>query len=448
MPTMSIPNANTPLADWLIYLQNAHHKTIDLAENQLMQVKAAANAMDLLKPASFVITVGGTNGKGSTCRFLEMLCLKAGLRVGVYSSPHLLDYRERVRINSTLLPEQEHCQSFDFIEKNKTISLSYFEFSTLSALNLFKEHRLDVVILEVGLGGRLDATNIVDSQVAVIASIDIDHTAFLGNTREAIAFEKAGILRANCPAVIGEPNPPQTLIDVAKTLHCNLSQRGVDWSFEENSHSWSWQSAQGERYEDLPIPAIPVANAALGLAVLDYLPFNLTFEQIRQVLSQVSLTGRFQTISPHWQQRLAQRLNHPMETLPRVILDVGHNPHAACYLAEKIQQEKNAGRLGKLTALCGVLADKDLNGILNALTEPPIIDEWYALTLTGDRGQQGKIIQQVLAERHIQAAAFDDIAHAIAQITAELTPQDSLLIFGSFHTVGAFIEWLGVDATP
>ena len=203
-------NSQTPtradnLQTWLDYLEHGHFKAIDMG---LERIKSVASNLDLLHPAPYVITVAGTNGKGSTCRFLEVALMKLGLKVGVYSSPHLLRYNERVRINGQLLDDQAHIDSFTEIDQNKTASLTYFEFSTLSALKLFKDAKLDVVILEVGLGGRLDATNIVDPHLAVITSIDIDHVAFLGNNREDIGREKAGIFRANIPVIIGEPDCP------------------------------------------------------------------------------------------------------------------------------------------------------------------------------------------------------------------------------------------------
>ena len=239
MPNTMNLKATSPLAEWLSYLENSHFKAIDL---ELERIKSVAEELDLLNPAPYVITVGGTNGKGTTCRLLETILLNQGLRVGVYSSPHLLRYNERVRIQNQDLPDEMHTASFDFIEKHKTKSLTYFEFSTLSALHLFKQAKLDVVILEVGLGGRLDATNIVDNDLAVITSIDIDHTDFLGSTREEISFEKAGIFRANKPVVIGEPNVPRPMLEQAEKLHCHVARRDVNWSFKANEQTWMWQS--------------------------------------------------------------------------------------------------------------------------------------------------------------------------------------------------------------
>lgn len=286
--------ATSPLAQWLSYLENSHFKAIDLG---LDRIKSVAKALDLLTPAPFVITVGGTNGKGTTCRLLETVLLKAGYRVGVYSSPHLLRYNERVRIQDQELPDEAHTASFAFIEQHKRESLTYFEFSTLSALHLFKQAKLDVVILEVGLGGRLDATNIVDSDVAVITSIDIDHVDFLGADREQIGFEKAGIFRAHKPAIIGEPNIPQRLLEHAKSLGCQISCRDQDWHFRLQAEHWDW-CGQKVRLKNLPCCQIPLANAATALATFEQLPFQISEEVIRQSLQEVELVGRFQTLKP------------------------------------------------------------------------------------------------------------------------------------------------------
>lgn len=225
-----IPQATSPLATWLSYLEHLHSKTIDLG---LARVSEVAGQMDIVKPAPFVFTVAGTNGKGTTCRTLETILMAAGYKVGVYSSPHLVRYTERVRIQGAELPEAAHTASFAEIEAARgDISLTYFEYGTLSALWLFKQAQLDVVILEVGLGGRLDATNIVDADVAVVTSIALDHTDWLGPDRESIGREKAGIFRAGKPAVVGEPDMPLTIAEVASEKGALLQRRGVDWRYE------------------------------------------------------------------------------------------------------------------------------------------------------------------------------------------------------------------------
>ncbi|AKD37494.1 folylpolyglutamate synthase [Pasteurella multocida subsp. multocida OH4807] len=433
--------ATSPLAQWLSYLENSHFKAIDLG---LDRIKSVADALDLLTPAPFVITVGGTNGKGTTCRLLETILLNAGYRVGVYSSPHLIRYNERVRIQNQELSDEAHTASFAFIEAHKTQSLTYFEFSTLSALHLFKQAKLDVVILEVGLGGRLDATNIVDSDVAVISSIDIDHVDFLGSDREQIGFEKAGIFRAHKPAIIGEPNIPQKLMNHATSLECKTACRDLDWTFVANENGWDWVG-QKMRLENLPICQIPLANAATALATIEQLPFSVSEATIRQSLQEVELTGRFQTLKPEALTRFAQQCNEDLLEFPRIIIDVGHNPHAANYLTGKLTALKAQVR-GRIIAVCGMLKDKDVQGVLTPLL--PVIDVWHCVTLTGYRGQTGDALLLTLqhlaqSNGHVLVADRDDsvefgVKHAIKQANSE----DVVLVFGSFHTVGELLSLL------
>lgn len=433
--------ATSPLAQWLSYLENSHFKAIDLG---LDRIKSVAKALDLLTPAPFVITVGGTNGKGTTCRLLETVLLKAGYRVGVYSSPHLLRYNERVRIQDQELPDEAHTASFAFIEQHKRESLTYFEFSTLSALHLFKQAKLDVVILEVGLGGRLDATNIVDSDVAVITSIDIDHVDFLGADREQIGFEKAGIFRAHKPAIIGEPNIPQRLLEHAKSLGCQIACRDQDWHFRLQAEHWDW-CGQKVRLKNLPCCQIPLANAATALATFEQLPFQISEEVIRQSLQEVELVGRFQTLKPDVLFPLAENLAKPWADFPQMIIDVGHNPHAALYLAEKLTALK-AKITGKIVAVCGILKDKDAQGVLSPLL--PVIDEWHCVTLEGVRGQSGQALFVTLQQiaqgqsHQLHANTASSVALGVKQALATTTAHDVILVFGSFHTVGEFLQLL------
>lgn len=437
------PLNRSTLAEWLSYLENSHFKAIDLG---LERVKSVAEKLDLLRPAPFVITVGGTNGKGTTCRLLETILINAGYRVGVYSSPHLLHYNERVRIQNQELPDEKHIQSFEFIEKNKTQSLTYFEFSTISALHLFKQANLDVVILEVGLGGRLDATNIVDSQVAVITSIDIDHVDFLGDSREKIAFEKAGIFRENCPVVIGDPNIPKTMTDQANVLYCRLSCRDKDWQFSQHNRGWTWQNTK-VRYENLPFCQIPLANAATALAAIQALPFEISEQIIRQSLTEVELVGRFQTIKSEKLTLLAEAMGKNLNEFSRIIIDVGHNPQAARYLAEKLTPLK-AECQGNIKAVCGILKDKDSEGILSPLL--PIIEHWYCATLDGYRGQSGLELSESL-QQYAKKQSFnifveqaDSVTDAVKRAIKNTNEKDILLIFGSFYTVGKFLSLIEV----
>ncbi|PJG84084.1 bifunctional tetrahydrofolate synthase/dihydrofolate synthase [Caviibacterium pharyngocola] len=437
--------ATSSLEEWLSYLENGHFKAIDLG---LDRIKAVAQELDLLHPASFIITVGGTNGKGTTCKLLETLLINAGYRVGVYSSPHLIRYNERVRIQNQELDDELHCHAFDFIERRKTQSLTYFEYSTLAALYLFKQAQLDVVILEVGLGGRLDATNIVDNHMAIITGIDIDHTEFLGSTREAIGFEKAGIFREGRPVIIGDPTAPVSMLEHAKKLHCRVFCRDKDWQFSAQKDSWSWFNYEKVRWKSLPIPQIPLANAATALAAVACLPFPISDEIIVQSLTEAELTGRFQRIKTEKLTRLAARCHKSVEELPQIIIDVGHNPQAARYLAEKITalRDETAGRIH---AVCGILKDKDAEGVLSPLL--PLIDAWHCVTLGGYRGQTGAELnaklRQVAESCHqaVQTENQDSVRDGVLAAIAQAKKQDCILIFGSFHTVGEFLEMLSEE---
>ncbi|BFI44973.1 bifunctional protein FolC [Yersinia pseudotuberculosis] len=419
------PQATSPLAAWLCYLEYLHSQPIELG---LERVKQVAERLDLLKPAPKIFTVAGTNGKGTTCCTLEAILLAAGLRVGVYSSPHLLRYTERVRIQGQELSEAEHSHSFAQIEAGRgDISLTYFEFGTLSALQLFKQAKLDVVILEVGLGGRLDATNIVDSDVAAITSIALDHTDWLGYDRESIGREKAGVFRGGKPAVVGEPDMPQSIADVAAELGAQLYRRDVAWKFSQQEpfdqqepvdqqiNGWHWQC--GERQlTGLPVPNVPLANAATALAVLHYSELPLSDEAIRQGLQAASLPGRFQVVSEQ----------------PLLILDVAHNPHAAHYLVNRLAQvinPVNASKQGKVRAVVGMLSDKDIAGTLACLSER--VDEWYCAPLEGPRGASAG----QLAEHLVSARQFSDVETAWRQAMQDADTQDVVIVCGSFHTV-------------
>ncbi|AWH89779.1 bifunctional tetrahydrofolate synthase/dihydrofolate synthase [Limnobaculum parvum] len=417
MKDLEIPQATSPLASWLYYLEHLHSKAIELG---LERVRLVAERLDLLKPAPYVFTVAGTNGKGTTCRTLETILMAEGYRVGVYSSPHLVRYTERVRIQGQELAESDHTQAFSLIEQGRgETSLTYFEFGTLSAFQLFKQARLDVVILEVGLGGRLDATNIVDADVAVVTSIALDHTDWLGFDRESIGREKAGIFRSARPAVVGEPDMPQSIVDVAHQLNAHLYCRGHEWSFSVNptGDSWSWQ-ANGEQLTSLPLPNVPLANAATAMAALHYSSLSLGDDAIHQGLKQTSLPGRFQIIGQS----------------PLRILDVAHNPHAAGYLAERLAALPKLG--GKVYAVIGMLSDKDIEGTLALLK--PQVDIWYCAPLEGPRGATAGQLAQYLPQPHI----FSDVKQAWNQALQDSGSQDTIIVCGSFHTVAHVMEAL------
>ncbi|HBO39525.1 MAG TPA: bifunctional tetrahydrofolate synthase/dihydrofolate synthase [Pasteurellaceae bacterium] len=438
--------ATSPLHEWLSYLEKSHFKTIDLG---LERVKSVAEELNVLQPAPFVITVGGTNGKGTTCRLLETILFRAGYRVGVYSSPHLIRYNERVRIQNRELADSEHTKSFAFINQHKSQSLTYFEFSTLSALHLFKQAKLDVVILEVGLGGRLDATNIVDSDIAVITSIDIDHVDFLGTSREQIAIEKAGIFRAHKPVVIGEPDVPHTMLDYAEQLGCEMIRCNNDWQFNQQNNGWCWLGRDKKRtevrLENLPFCRIPLPNAATALAVIYQLPFAISNQIIHQSLQETELTGRFQTIHSAQLWPLAKITAKNVDELPQVVIDVGHNPHAARYLSTELSKLKMQVS-GKIIAVCGILKDKDASGVLSPLVS--IIDTWYCVGLTGERGQTGATLfvtlQQIAQQQEIliRGESAESVLAGVKSAVEKSTKNDIVLVFGSFHTVGDFLQFL------
>lgn len=417
MDNLLLPQATSPLATWLHYLEHLHSQAIELGLDRIQRVAAR---LDLLKPAPFVFTVAGTNGKGTTCRTLETLLMAAGYRVGVYSSPHLVRYTERVRVQGAELDEAQHSASFAAIEAGRgDISLTYFEFGTLSAFNLFRAANLDVVILEVGLGGRLDATNIVDADVAVITSIALDHTDWLGPDRESIGREKAGVFRAGKPAIVGEADMPGTIADVAAEKGAVLLQRNRDWQWQQTGASWTLQDAHGE-LRDLPLPQVPLPNAATALTALRASGLTVSEAIIRQHLPLAILPGRFQTVSE----------------APRVILDVAHNPHAAYYLASRLAEEPHSG---EVHAVVGMLHDKDIAGTLAALT--PQVDRWYCAPLDGPRGASA---DELLA--HLDGGvAYSNVDAAWQAARQQARPEDVILVCGSFHTVAQVMESMAAE---
>lgn len=419
MDNKLIPQATSPLATWLSYLEHLHTKTIDLGLERVGEVAARLNVQ---KPAPFVFTVAGTNGKGTTCRTLEAMLTAAGYKVGVYSSPHLVRYTERVRVQGAELAESAHTASFAAIEQARgEISLSYFEYGTLSALWLFKQAGLDVVILEVGLGGRLDATNLVDPDVAVITSIALDHTDWLGPDRESIGREKAGIFRAGRPSVVGEPDMPTTIADVAREKGAQLLQRDIAWQYGVDAESWWFSDATG-RLNTLPLPQVPQPNAATALAALRASGLNVSEQAIREGIASAILPGRFQTI----------------QTSPRVILDVAHNPHAAAYLAGRLKSEPLTGRV---LAVIGMLHDKDIAGTLACLEG--IVDSWYCAPLEGPRGATAEELV-----KHLRAGTvYASVAQAWHAAMADAGPEDTVLVCGSFHTVAHVMEELDAGRT-
>ena len=398
------------LSDWLSYLEQIHPAVIDLG---LHRVGVVADRLRLRQLPSWVVTVGGTNGKGTTCALLESIYRAAGYRVGVYSSPHLLRYNERVRLDGLDVDDASLCQAFAAVEAARgDVSLTFFEFGTLAALWLFRAAAPDLVLLEVGLGGRLDATNLVESDLAVVTSIALDHCDWLGNTREGIAQEKAGIYRPGKPAISGEPQPPVTLAQTAQTIGACLLQVGDDFRREEAEAVWHFLGAR-QQWRELPYPQLPLDNAVTALAVVEQSPLSVSLAAIRTGLAQARLAGRMQ----------------PLRAQPAVMVDVAHNPHSAHYLAAQLRRRSKVGRR---LAVAGMLKDKDIRQTLAELSES--VDVWFLADLHGPRAAQAAELSAALAvdlPRH----CFTSVAEAYRAALAAAQGQDEIIVLGSFYTV-------------
>ncbi|MDF2153789.1 bifunctional tetrahydrofolate synthase/dihydrofolate synthase [Vibrio sp. CAU 1672] len=413
MTQHAIPQATSSLAMWLDYLSNIHTSAIDLG---LDRVQAVAKQANLTKPAPTVITVAGTNGKGSTCALMEAILLDAGYSVGVYSSPHLIRYNERVRINGVDVEDSKHCEAFDYVEKQRgNISLSLFEFGTLAALRIFQTEKVDVVLLEVGLGGRLDATNVVDHDVSVITSLAIDHVDWLGDDINVIGFEKAGIYRSGKPAICGQPTPPATVAAHADDIGAEFFQVGIQFDYQLTDNGWKWSSGAFD-LDDLPIPALPLPNAATALMALGAAEVQITDINIVNGLSNAKLAGRMQLLQSN----------------PVVLLDVAHNPHSAQYLVEKVAASYPEQVIHVVVAM---LHDKDVKATLATLT--PIATTWYPASLTGPRAASAAELCQYLPEGQ---AMYTNPEEAFESALHNADATDVILVVGSFHTVGEVLE--------
>jgi dihydrofolate synthase/folylpolyglutamate synthase len=414
------------LADWLSYLESLHPKTIALGLERVAQVKQRL----ALQPDFPVIIVGGTNGKGSVCAMLESILHAAGYRVGCYTSPHLLDYNERVRIAKQQASDAELCASFEKIEQVRgDIPLTYFEFGTLSAMQCFIGRKVDVAILEVGLGGRLDAVNVFDADCAVVTSIDIDHVDYLGDTREQIAFEKAGIFRAGKVAVFGDPDMPQAIRVAAEKVGAELWRIGSEFGFTSHQGQWDYRGKSGSR-SALPFPALRGAfqlnNASTVLAALDALKEQLpvSMEAVRRGLVEVTLAARFQMIPGK----------------PALILDVAHNPHAAKSLAQNLAALPPCP---KTYAVCAMLKDKDMAGVIDALK--PYVDVWLVAGISAPRGATAEELERVLLDANAgEVHRFATVAEALHDACNRAGENDRIAAFGSFYTVAEVMRARGL----
>jgi len=417
------------LAEWLAYQERVNLHSIELGLDRVREVWQRMGAPAL---AQRVITVGGTNGKGSTVALLEAMLTAAGLRVGSFTSPHLLDYNERIRIDGANADDASLIASFERIEAARgAIPLTYFEFGTLAALDLFARAGLDVAILEVGLGGRLDAVNIIDADAVIITTVDLDHMEWLGPDRDSIGREKAGIARANRPAIVGEIDPPAGLLDALAACGAQVERAGFDFHIERHEDGWRWIHRDGSAME-LPAPALaaPVqfANASAAIAALHVLlakdetiaPKDL-YAAVNAGLNSVRIPARLQSLGGD----------------PVLIVDVGHNPQAARALAEWLDTQPS----GRVHAVYGALTDKDVAGVIGALGER--IGHWHlaGLERVTARGLPAAALAAILAQTlpHASFDAHADVASALAAARDAARPGERILAFGSFFVASAVI---------
>ena len=429
----TLPTPPQNLDAWLAYCEQLHPKVIDMG---LDRVKAVADRM-AFKLNCPVITVAGTNGKGSTCAMLESILHQAGYRTGVYTSPHLVRFEERLRLACVPVDAAELVASFERVAMARVgqgaeVSLTYFEFSTLAIFDVMARSNLDVAILEVGLGGRLDAVNIIDADCAVITSIDLDHTELLGNSREAIGFEKAGIMRTGRPVVVSDPMPPQSVLDRAREIDADLWRFGHDFNVSGDKQQWGWSAISakgGRRYSGLAYPALrganQLVNAAGVLAALTALRDRLpvTAQAVRNGLAFVELPGRFQIIPGQ----------------PSLVLDVAHNPHAVAALAANLDA---MGFFPTTHAVFGAMADKDVAAIFARLG--PLVDKWYFTDLPTARAETAANLQTrwraQSIRKEVTSVTFANPFLALQAAIEAADPTDRIVVFGSFYTVGGVLQ--------
>jgi dihydrofolate synthase/folylpolyglutamate synthase len=402
---------------WLSWQETLHPSEIELGLDRISEV---ASRMGLLAPHCKVITVAGTNGKGSSLAMLDAIYRAAGYKTGLYTSPHINRYNERIRLNGSEVSDQLLCEAFEAVDQARgEVSLSYFEFGTLAALTIFNQSELDVMLLEVGLGGRLDAVNVIDADVALITAIDIDHTDWLGADRELIGREKAGIMRPDRVTVVSDPEPPTSILDYANTVHSRLVLSGRDYDFQRHENSWEWESEQ-LRHAALPFPALKgefqLHNAAGVLAIVSSLNgcCPVTEQAIHQGLRTVNCPGRMTLISEH----------------PQVILDVAHNPQSARSLANYLEQNPISG---KTTAVLGMMADKDVDMALEPFRD--IVTHWYLVAPACARAMPPEALAERLAQTGMSYQICSSVQDGIVSARQDAQNNDRIIVFGSFFTV-------------
>ena len=425
-----IPNAFAPpstLAEWLAHCERLHPTEIEMTLERSLRVRANLG----LTFTAPVIAVAGTNGKGSTCAMLEAIALQAGYRVGLYSKPHLVHFEERCRVNGEMVKATELLPHFEAVERARgDISLTYFEFTTLVIARLLSHAPLDLVILEVGMGGRLDTVNAFDADCSIITSIDVDHAEFLGPDRETIGFEKAAIMRSGKPVIVSDPMPPHSVIAYAERVGADLWRFGRDFNYSGDKQQWGW-AGRAKRFNAIAYPALRGANQLLNAAgvlaafeaLRELLP--ITAQAVRNGFALVELPGRFQVVAGQ----------------PTLVLDVAHNPHAVAALAQNLDQ---MGFFPRTHAVFGTMRDKDINAILARMA--PLVDHWHFTDLPTPRAARA----DELVARHSQlglngpgpvtVARHASPLQALASALVGADAADRIVVFGSFLTVGGVLK--------
>ncbi|REG83300.1 bifunctional tetrahydrofolate synthase/dihydrofolate synthase [Marinomonas pollencensis] len=405
------------LDNWLSYIESQHPSEIELG---LERGSSVLEKLAISRPKGKVITVAGTNGKGSTCAMLTQYLTSQGHTVGTYTSPHFLAFNERIALNNVACQDALICQAFEAIEAARAgTPLTYFEFSTLAALWIFSQSELDYWVLEVGLGGRLDSVNMVDADVAVITSISLDHTDWLGDSIEVIAREKTGIARHGKLLVSGVVNPPNSLAETAIMIGADLRQKGEQFSYQMAENEWSW-SGNNTAFEHLPIPNLPIENAATVVAVLSFMGLDPDVVALRHLFANAQLTGRFQKVSD----------------APVTYIDVAHNPEAAGELANRV-----AAFSKQPVAVCGMLKDKDINSVLATLVDK--FSAWHLADLAGPRGAKALDLARSLEQKNATDLSQYDTVSAAIEVAANQALEEgrSLVVFGSFVTVTDYLAY-------
>ncbi len=404
------------LTDWLCYIEQKHPQhQIELG---LARVQKIAQRADLHLLPGKKILIAGTNGKGTTARTLEQLCRVQGLSVGVYSSPHLLQFNERLRINGVDVSDSLWCEAFSFIEQLRgDIELTYFEFTTLASFYLLKQQQPDICLIEVGLGGRLDATNIIEPDLSILTTVDLDHQDYLGPDRESIGREKAGVFRTGKPAVIGETDIPQSVLKYSQDIAAKPLCINKDYQYSVTQTSFSWRGVQN-RFDALPLTSVPLQNIATALTALEALAVLPSQQQAAKVLAELSLPGRMQWLSK----------------TPGILLDVAHNPQSAGYLAAQLQFIKE--RYDRVHLLVGMLKDKDIQQSLAPFHQ--LADQWHLVDLPGARGAQASMLVAQLPAQS-SSCCYADLESGYQKALSSMQPNDLLVIFGSFVTVSSVL---------